>query len=766
MSDAFRRLFGQLYPPYEPYPYQERLATALASESPPNCLAVPTAGGKEAAIVASFLHQLQTVRHWRRLAYALPTRSLVSQVADNTKQAISQAGLDVAVHVLMGGAVDRDWTERPEQPSVLIGTQDQLLSRALNRGYAQTPFQWPIDFGLLSNDCLWAFDEVQLMQAGFRTSVQLQGLRDRYGTLLPSHSIWLSATLDESSLQTADYQRPLEPIRLSKQDREHPDLKPRLTAQKQLEQWQGSSDPDAIAALAQQRHTPGTLTLVVVNQVPRARQIAQALKQAGTDCQLVHSRFRPAERPSIEALDAFNGIIVATQAIEAGVDLDAQLLITELCPWSSFVQRCGRCNRKGKCEGATVIWIDVADSEALPYTPQQLATCRAVLHKLRDASIPTLSAQGIAPTTESSAIPRANDALELFHTDEDLQGSRIDVGAFVRGSEDTDVALAWRDFETQAGDKPDPESWALQRKELCRVPIRQARQFLNARLNGSPIWRRSWVWNWTRRDWEQPYRLVAGMSLLLPRSAGGYSPELGFTGRSGDQPTELSLKRISQDSNQDDNRSLADGWISLAQHSDDVARHCQALASLLPEPLQAPLVRAGRWHDYGKAHPAWQQATGRADGTLYAKVARGQWQGLDRRGLRHELASMLAARNEGESPLVQYLILCHHGKVRTSVEPWPSESPPSNDPSNERPFARGIWDGDRIRTEVNLGGGWRVEPQTLQLAEVAFSFGEWTNDIAQLLEQYGPYQLAYLEALLRVADRRASAAPGGGSHAA
>jgi CRISPR-associated endonuclease/helicase Cas3 len=38
-----------------------------------------------------------------------------------------------------------------------------LLSRALNRGYASSRFAWPWHYALFSNDCMWVFDEVQLM---------------------------------------------------------------------------------------------------------------------------------------------------------------------------------------------------------------------------------------------------------------------------------------------------------------------------------------------------------------------------------------------------------------------------------------------------------------------------------------------------------------------------------------------------------------------------------------------------------------------------
>lgn len=50
-------------------------------------------------------------------------------------------------------------------------------------------------------------------------------------------------------------------------------------------------------------------------------------------------------------------ILVSTSAIEIGVDLDAQILVTEMCNPDSLIQRIGRCNRKGKEENARVIVV-------------------------------------------------------------------------------------------------------------------------------------------------------------------------------------------------------------------------------------------------------------------------------------------------------------------------------------------------------------------------------------------------------------------------
>ena len=137
----------------------------------------------------------------------------------------------------MGGVDADEWYLHPEQPAILIGTQDMLLSRALNRGYAASRFHWPIDFGLLNNDCLWVFDEPQLMASGVSTSAQLAGLRQALGTFGQCPSVWMSATLEPGWLDTIDFRGkfPGEPLELTEEDYdpERP-LHKRMTATKTL----------------------------------------------------------------------------------------------------------------------------------------------------------------------------------------------------------------------------------------------------------------------------------------------------------------------------------------------------------------------------------------------------------------------------------------------------------------------------------------------------------------------------------------------------
>jgi len=135
------------------------------TQSVPEVLDVPTGLGKTAAVILSWLWNRNStspaVNVPRRLVYCLPMRTLVVQTARVAKKwveravAVGQLRSDCRVHVLMGGEQTEDWDLQPESDAILVGTQDMLLSRLLNRGYGMSRYRWPMQFGLLGNDCLW-----------------------------------------------------------------------------------------------------------------------------------------------------------------------------------------------------------------------------------------------------------------------------------------------------------------------------------------------------------------------------------------------------------------------------------------------------------------------------------------------------------------------------------------------------------------------------------------------------------------------------------
>ncbi len=791
------------------YPYQR----AFAEDGElPKLLNVPTGVGKTATAILGWLYRRRTMPEStpRRLVYCLPMRTLVEQTEREARRWLSNLNLDgeVGLHLLMGGTDSTDWDEHPEREAILIGTQDMLLSRALNRGYGMSRYRWPMHFGLLNNDCLWVMDETQLMGVGLTTTAQLQGLRAKLATYGVTHSLWMSATLDTSPIRTVDHPEPtggFSRVALTDADRKHEPVRKRLVAKKALEkskivltaESEKKNYAKELAAAVKEAHQAGTLTLVVLNRVARAQDVfaeLQKLTKSKTsaltaDLALIHARFRPHDRRLheqslfAEMMPEAGRIVIATQAIEAGVDVSSATMFTELAPWPSLVQRFGRCNRGGEFTAARVVWIDAEpkdekDKIALPYEVAELDRSREFLSALTDvgpAALEAVKDERPAPVVHTL---RRKDLLDLWDTTPDLAGNDLDVSRFIRDGDDTDMQFFWRDF---AENQP-PESFpAPQREELCSVAIWRAREFLTKlKKNKAGV---ALVWKPLVKKWEavDPDEVRAGMVLLLKPEMGGYLDSIGWTGDSSDKPTARPpLEGESKlDGMEDDDWGLEP--VSLTQHLNDVALAATGIRQRLEIasdgiPWDA-LSRAALWHDVGKAHPAFQLAMRDApqlrDATpdkLWAKSGgKGKpnyrmSDGTKRNGFRHELASAIAwlvhHGAEADANLIAFLIAAHHGKVRGSIRSLPNETRPTDDTIK---FARGVWDGDDLPS-IDLGNGEVVPATKLTLGLMDLGEGEygpsWLARVLAIRDELGPFRLSYLETLLRVADWRGSKAGG------
>jgi CRISPR-associated endonuclease/helicase Cas3 len=801
-DDFFKLAFGSSS---SPFAYQLRIATDAEM---PALINVPTGAGKTAAILGAWLWRRLRNPHsvGRRLVYCLPMRTLVEQTRDVAKEAIAQleqAGViekdRFKVRVLMGGDVDNDWESEPEGEYLIIGTQDMLLSRALNRGYAMSRYKWPVHFGLLNNDCLWVFDEVQLMANGLATSTQLAAFRKRFGSVNQSHSLWMSATLKSDWLKSVDFRAEvdaLDALILSDADRASAVLSKRLKANKTLQRTEYRL-PNDIAQFVKEKHQAGTQALVVVNTVKRAREIYREINKAygigqHPQIELIHSRFRPAERErwnklfneKVEANGA-GRIIVATQVVEAGVDISSRLLVTDLAPFSSLVQRFGRCNRNGEHEQAEIFWVDrptvkeqlatkaeLEDKDkievARPYEWSELEAAQRLLETLSSAALEDLEKVGDEETYQPSHVLRRRDLIDLFDTTPDLSGYDLDISRFVRGGEDRDVSVAWRELNDEEPDSKEPRPT---RRELCSVPIHELKDFLKNH--------KSWTFDALAGEWKQAAaeNLRAGMTLLLDVKAGGYDVQLGWCGKDAKKPVSVVTDEKSElpEAYQGDPLSFQSYAQTLAAHSRETRFALESILNALAlsdvEKFRNELLTAAQHHDWGKAHKIFQQ-------TLYgAESANEEFDPLlaksksnrkhKRKKFRHELASALALLQEGASGLTVYLAACHHGKVRLSIRALPDESKPKTDEGErlDARFARGIWEGDKLPA-TDLGDGLIKESVKLDLEPMLLGASgsgakSWLERMIALRddESLGVFRLAYLESLIRAADVRASKFP-------
>lgn len=870
---------------FRPHGWQADLATETILSN--RIVRIPTGFGKTLGILVAWLwHRIQQQddRWPRRLVWCLPMRVLVEQTESEVRSTLETLGLlwnggehagKVGVHVLMGGIDSGNWHLYPEHCAVLIGTQDMLLSRALNRGYASPRARWPMEFGLLNHDALWVMDEVQLMDVGLATSAQVQAFRDDDAAdqsciMRPCHTWWMSATLQKNWLEKSpDTERLIKnlslPVKIPERVRvghlwDDVDKPCRMEVVK---------DAKGIAALVAREHisvdrSQSGPTLVVLNRVATAVEVYKllaadnSLKQ--TDIRLVHSRFRPSERAAWRneflnknaCASGTDRIIVATQVVEAGVDISASLLITELAPWASLVQRFGRSARWGGTAQVIVVdllagqarealrkareakekkkeidesaIIDTAEARtALPYSLDELRAGREALGLINNVSPKQLESfeeghiellSRLYPFEPAHLLLR-HELDELFDTTTDLSGADIDISRFIRSGNERDLQVFWAEI----AEKTEPTEEARPTREaLCSVPFLTAREWLcgsGARLEKG---KRAWVWDWLEGSWRRAESrdLYPGQTVLVAADCGGYHVTRGWDPKStaSVQPVEAIAVGAAEkaDATQDNEALSIAQWQTIAFHGKQVAQLlCDMALQLIPR-FAKLFDLSGRVHDVGKSHLVFQQRIcrdGRPDRSDLAKAPEHSWSKKNRRrGFRHELASALALlwvlrrhnpdhpallgpwRNfldaagippletpKSESPptlieeeilslsadhfnLLIYLVCAHHGKVRLAWHACPADQESLDDTLR----ICGIRDGEMLPSLplYTANGGTAFLPETfLDLVTASAGLNPktgqgWTERVLSLLSLYGPFGLAWFEAIIRAADQRVS----------
>jgi CRISPR-associated endonuclease/helicase Cas3 len=646
--------------------------------------------------------------------------------------------------------------------------------------------------------------------------------------------------------------------------------------------WTNAKTAEDIAAQAAKNHKLGTLSLIICNTVEMARDVFRAVPVMHRV--LLTSRFRREDRNRHEQrLLAFDAdrkagqlpqdhpglICVSTQVVEAGVDISAHLLWSELAPWPSVLQRLGRLNRNGRDQEARAwFWETPQQGRGKrdrigPYDAADIAIAK----KLLDAFSPLSRSQPFSQAIEDlwtkhgkdlrealqpkpAPLPRALDVHGLFSTERDVHGGFTDVSAFVRGTDpDADLTLFWRDWPGDTPPRGDDLDGPLLdvATEGCPVSFFRLAEMLKSARSSS------WVWNDESERWEKvsPSDLRPGMVVMVRRDVGGYDPNEGWTGDR--QSVVGQVAKVGRgEALRDDALTEIGYWARLEVHLADARREAEQLCARLGlsagDPLREAVVEASGLHDLGKAHPQWQGALpdrSGIPGALLAKsprvmavdlvggadavcrrvnelrrgvlplpmelrrrgreeVVRLRW-AVDeklrpdelnalralagvcwaghaqfRPGLRHEAASALAMwkrYREGTASypaLAVYLAATHHGKVRTVLRSTAGEAddvfgvrrkPEAIEVGSERwPLdfsiakdgAEGRWEGDEF---VLTGHGWT--------GMVADLLGPWRPEdsgdagVVPATEprRLGPFTLAYLEALVRIADWRASEHP-------
>jgi CRISPR-associated endonuclease/helicase Cas3 len=249
---------------------------------------------------------------------------------------------------------------------LVVTTVDQAGSRLLFQGYGMSEYARPVHAGLTGCDSAFVLDEAHLSQP-FTQTFQRAARWCAVAQLpvaRPPVLVQVTATPSAGSKTV---------ITLNKADWSNPEIKKRTSRPKLVELQESTQQDFAPRAAKVARdflQQPNVQVVgVIVNRVQAARDILNRLRGIpGQDAFLLTGRIRPFDRAALltQLLGRCHAtrqrdpnsrptIIVATQTIEVGANLDFDALVTESAPLSALKQRFGRLNRLGLRDSAQAL---------------------------------------------------------------------------------------------------------------------------------------------------------------------------------------------------------------------------------------------------------------------------------------------------------------------------------------------------------------------------------------------------------------------------
>ena len=278
---------------------------------------------------------------------------------------------------LRGGVPTRSPVD-PSQPAVVLSTLPMYGSRLLFRGYGSTRSMRPIDAAMAGTDSLVIVDEAHLAQ---HLRELLPALADCTPTAQPilGHARSRPTTVALTATGNASEEKRFD---LDADDEAHEVVRQRLDAAKPMRVRVESGEvgrrlAEATWTLVKQAPRPASC-VVFANTPATARDAFRRLHSMVPDGKAEillltgRVREREAEHTRRRILDPVDGmpatrdseaarerhfIVVATQTLEVGADIDAEFLVTEACGVRALIQRLGRLNRLGRYPHARAEYV-------------------------------------------------------------------------------------------------------------------------------------------------------------------------------------------------------------------------------------------------------------------------------------------------------------------------------------------------------------------------------------------------------------------------
>lgn len=420
----------------------------------------------------------------RRLLFTLPTRSLVDDIYMRFQGVPSKPGYFAnetgILHATSSYTLESMEGDDPESHSfdrkfhrpVMVTTIDQVLISLFNTG------RWDaVNFSLANGSLV--IDEVHSYD-DLTTSLILELIRQTGKFRMPL--LLMSATLPSWFQRMVD-----------KLTGENFDISIVRDSAAALP-WSIDVSEDLNVGEVLERSKSGNV-MVVCNNVEMSGRIFDTLRGETDNVRLLHGRFIQKDRlRTIEWAKEFSGsgkILVSTQAVEVGVDIDFDFLFTELAPIDSIIQRAGRVNRPRSSGRKSQIIIFKStgrdrDVSKLIYGSDTLKRTLEVFKKgIQDDSDLQLGLDYVYPEEESTNRIRKYDSevhemiseIEKYELKDGVHSIGINEAAFkisTRGSQYVSVSVVPRRYADQVSEK----DW---KRYSVSVPVRSHADYITFR---------------------------------------------------------------------------------------------------------------------------------------------------------------------------------------------------------------------------------------------------------------------------------------------
>ncbi|MCS7163548.1 MAG: CRISPR-associated helicase Cas3' [Thermodesulfovibrio sp.] len=376
-----------------PYEHQLKVWEHIERLEFPIFIKAPTGSGKTEAVIAPFLYQFIKKDFYLapRLIYVLPMRVLVNSIAERIRKYSERVSPYISVSIQHG--------DLPNSPffmsDIVVTTLDQFLY-AFARASRQVGYHIDVPAGAIASSIV-VFDEAHMYRDEFTFSIMRALMEILYSSNIPF--VLMTATMPEILKNSL-----FENIPKLYEIIGNVDIKSSLSLNIQDKPLILNDELNLSDELIEE--IKSKKTLIVLNQVKRAQKIYEELMRRLSlqygQIVLLHSKFCRNDRIQHEnkaislmphkerqtlVIPEGTGIVVSTQVLEAGIDFSAQILITEIAPADSLIQRAGRCARYEKESGCVYIFPLEGEKAYMPYERRHIEKTMDWLSKNKNFNI-------------------------------------------------------------------------------------------------------------------------------------------------------------------------------------------------------------------------------------------------------------------------------------------------------------------------------------------------------------------------------------------